>query len=50
MIVTQLLRHNQRLFVPICRFKREMFSYLSLCVKSEIVVAVPVYSKDGEKN
>ena len=26
-----------------------MFSYLSLCVKSEIVVAVPVYSKDGEK-
>ena len=49
MIVTQLLRRNQRLFVSICRFKREMFSYLSFCAKSEMVVAVPVYSKDGEK-
>ena len=26
-----------------------MFSYLSFCAKSEMVVAVPVYSKDGEK-
>lgn len=49
MIVTQLLRRNQRLFVSIYRFKREMFSYLSFCAKSEMVVAVPVYSKDGEK-
>ena len=56
MIVTRLLRlllyqekRNQRLFESICRLKREMFSYLSLCAKSEIVVAVPVYSKDGKK-
>ena len=49
MIVTQLLRRNQRLFVSICLFKSEMFSYLSFCAKSEMVVAVPVYSKDGEK-
>ena len=42
-------KRNQRLFVSICRFKSEMFSYLSFCAKSEMVVAVPVYSKDGEK-
>ena len=50
--VTSLLyqeKRNQRLFESICRLKREMFSYLSLCAKSEIVVAVPVYSKDGKK-
>ena len=42
-------KRNQRLIESICRLKREMFSYLSLCAKSEIVVAVPVYSKDGKK-
>ena len=42
-------KRNQQLFVSICRFKSEMFSYLSFCAKSEMVVAVPVYSKDGEK-
>ena len=26
-----------------------MSSYLSFCAKSEMVVAVPVYSKDGKK-
>ena len=29
--------------------KSDMFSYLSFRAKSEMVVAVPVYSKDGEK-
>lgn len=42
-------KRNQQLFESICRFKSEMFSYLSFCAKSEMVVAVPVYSKDGEK-
>ena len=42
-------KRSQRLFVSICRFKSEMFSYLSFWAKSEMVVAVPVYSKDGEK-
>lgn len=43
-------KRNQRLFVSICRFKSEKFSYLSLCAKSEMVVAVPVYSKDEKKS
>lgn len=43
-------KRNQQLFESICRFKSEKFSYLSLCAKSEMVVAVPVYSKDREKN
>ena len=48
--VTSLaLSRNQQLFVSICRFKHEMSSYLSFCAKSEMVVAVPVYSKDGKK-
>lgn len=43
-------KRNQQLFVSICRFKDEMFSYLSFCAKSEMVVAVPVYSEDEKKN
>ena len=42
-------KRNQQLFESISRFKSEKFSYLSLCAKSEMVVAVPVYSNGGEK-